>query len=312
MGQTGGSAGHVLVVAATRVARLLVGGQLAPHGFDVREAADGAAAISAAAVRTPDVFLVDAELPDDGGLDLLDRLKATPALAHVPVVLVSHRTGSDEVAEGLRRGAHDYLRKPLEPSELVARVMAAARLKALQDRLRSTNAELRHTAGTDPLTGLPNRRAGAEELDRLVSRARRHEVPFALVLADIDHFKAINDTYGHAAGDEALVGIAGRLRAVCRRGDLLARWGGEELIVLTEEDADGGAGALAGRLCSTVAAAPLPVQGVDVAVTLSVGWTDWRRGDDRETLLARADRALYAAKAAGRGRACSDTAATRA
>ena len=308
MREYGASAGQVLVVAGTRVARALVGGQLRPRGFAVAEAADAAGALRAAAEALPDVILLDADHPDEDGLALLDRLKAEAPLSHVPVVFVSHRTGSEEVAEGLRRGAHDYLRKPVEPSELVARVMAAARTKALQDQMRAVNEELRHTAGTDSLTGLPNRRIAAEHLDRLVARARRHDRPFALVLADIDHFKSVNDEYGHGTGDEALVEVARRLSAVCRRGDMLARWGGEELLLLTEEETVGGAAALAERLCEVLASDPVRAGEHRLSLTISVGWSAWRPGDEGDALLARADRALYAAKAAGRGQACSDAA----
>jgi two-component system cell cycle response regulator len=186
--------------------------------------------------------------------------------------------------------------------------MAAVRLKALQDRLRAINDELRHTAGTDSLTGLPNRRVAAEHLDRLIARARRHDRPFALVLADVDHFKAVNDAYGHAVGDEALVGIARRLADVCRRGDMLARWGGEELILLSEEESRGGADALARRLVESLSAEPVEAGEHRLTLTVSVGWSAWRPGDEADELLARADRALYAAKATGRGRASSDAA----
>ena len=309
MREYGASAGRVLVVAGTRVARAHVGGHLRPRGFTVVEAADAVGALRAATEAPLDAILLDADHSEEDGLALLDELQENHAFQHVPVVFVSHRTGSDEVADGLRRGAHDYLRKPVEPAELVARVMAAVRMKALQDRLRAINDELRLTALTDSLTGLPNRRMAAEHLDRLLARARRHDRPFALVLADIDHFKAVNDAHGHGVGDLTLVAVARRLGNVCRRGDLLARWGGEELIVLSEQESAHGAASLAARLCDCLAAEPVQAGDLFLPVTISVGWSAWRPGDEADALLGRADRALYAAKAAGRGQVCSDEAA---
>ena len=289
------SAGRVLVVAASRVARSVVVSQLGPHGFELAEAPDGRVALTLGRAHRPDAVLLDAELPGEDALSVLDHFKADPDLAHVPVVLISHRTSSADVAEGLGRGAHDYLRKPVEPSELVARVMAALRLKQLQDSLRRTNAELRHTAGTDSLTGLPNRRLAADQIDRLLARARRHEIPFALALADLDDFKSVNDQHGHAVGDAALVAVARRLSQACRSGDLLARWGGDELIVLTPDSRDGAA--IAERLRLAVAAEPIEARGLRLPLTLTVGWSAWQREDAADTLLIRADRALYEQKA---------------
>jgi two-component system cell cycle response regulator len=294
MGLPAAGSARVLVATAAGTSRSLLSGR----GFHVLEAGDSVAALRSAIELEPDVVLLD-------DLELLDRFKADPGLAHIPVVVMSGAGSSNDVADGLGRGAHDYLREPIDPAELVARVMGAVRMKSLQDSLRSINAELRLTAGTDSLTGLPNRRMAAEQLDRLISRACRHNLPFSLLLADVDHFKQVNDEHGHAVGDSALIAVAERLRAVCRGGDLLARWGGEEMVVLSSEERPGGAAALAGRMCDALAVAPVVASGHELALTLSVGWSAWRNGDDAAALLARADRALYAAKASGRGRACS-------
>jgi PleD family two-component response regulator len=131
---------------------------------------------------------------------VLARIKADPRLADIPVVFVTSRVTTDDVVEGLRLGAHDYLRKPFEPSELLARVHAAVRIKALQDELRLRNAELELTSRTDALTGLHNRRHLEEQLQRLAGAGDR----LAVLLCDIDRFKQVNDTRGHAAGDEVL------------------------------------------------------------------------------------------------------------
>jgi two-component system cell cycle response regulator len=297
MGEAMGAGGRILVVADSRVARSRLVAQLAPHGFTLVETGNGDEAMARAAEDLPDVILLDVELPGEDGFAVLDRLKAEPAVAHVPVVFISQRTATAVVADGLERGAHDYLRKPVEPAELVARVMGAVRLKALQDQLRSANDALRHTAGTDPLTGLPNRRMAAEHLDRLISRARRHALPFVLVITDLDGFKGINDELGHAHGDRALIAAAERLESVCRSEDLLARWGGDEFLILSS-DADEGA-ALSDRLRVAVGDGPLQVETYRLPMTVSVGWTRWLAGDDPDDVLSRADAALYRAKATG-------------
>jgi two-component system cell cycle response regulator len=301
MSEVVGAPGRVLVVADSRVARARLVAQLAPHGFALTESNSGEEAIAAAAAEAPDVILLDVELPGEDAFELLDKLKAAGELSHIPVVFISQRTSTEDVADGLERGAHDYLRKPVEPSELIARVMGAVRLKELQDQLRQANDELRLTAGTDSLTGLPNRRMAGEHLERLLARARRHSIPFVVVLVDLDGFKAINDRHGHAIGDLALIAVAERMEAVCRSGDLLGRWGGDELIVLSTEAEEGDAGALAARLVASVGDEALDVEGVRLDLEISAGWTVWRDGDVADAILARADRSLYAAKAGGGG-----------
>src|SRR5687767_9920589 len=136
---------RVLVADDSRVARALMASHLRAQGCVVVEATDGEEALAMAREWSADVVLLDTELPGWDGLDVLDRFKSDPSLAHLPVVFVSHRTSTEDVVEGLKRGAHDYLRKPLDPAELVARVHAAAREKALQDGLRSSNQELTRT-----------------------------------------------------------------------------------------------------------------------------------------------------------------------
>jgi diguanylate cyclase (GGDEF)-like protein len=292
---------RVLVADDSRVARSLLRAQLAARGYEVTEAADGDQALQLARSEAPDVVLLDIELPGEDGFEVLARMKADPELRHVPVVFLTRRTGTDDVVRGLECGAQDYLRKPVEASELVARIHAAVRAKTLQDRLRSANAELERSASTDPLTGLYNRRIVDEELKRLVSRATRHGHPFVLVMLDVDHFKLINDSHGHQTGDAALVIVAQRLRQALDREDMLGRWGGEEFVVLAPEARVLQGSGLSERLCHAVARRAVAPHGIQIALTVSAGYAMWRPGDDGDALLRRADSGLYAAKSAGRG-----------
>ena len=165
-------------------------------------------------------------------MEVLDRLRADDGLAAVPVIMLTDDRDRAELVDALHRGAHDYLLKPFDPAELDARVTAALRVKALHDALLDANRRLAAQALTDDLTGLPNRRHGAHELERAVALAVRHGHALALARVDIDHFKGINDTHGHAAGDEVLAEVARRLAEAVRGGDELARWGGDEFVAI--------------------------------------------------------------------------------
>ena len=291
--------GTILVADNSMVVRAVLRRQLESDGHTVVEAVDGEEAITACREYRPDVILLDVEMPVLDGHATLERLKADPDLRDIPVVFLTGRVDTADVVTGLRLGAHDYLRKPFEANELVARVSAALRTKSLQDELRARNAELDRVSRIDMLTGIFNRRHLDEHLRRVISSARRHGRTVGVLLVDIDHFKDVNDRYGHLAGDAVLIEVARRLQAAIRTEDALGRWGGEEFIaVLTDTPADS-IGVLAERMRRAIASAPFIVEGgIEITVTVSVGHTDGT--DDAEILVHRADDALYAAKGGGR------------
>ncbi len=293
---------RVLVVDDSALIRAILVDSLYEQGYDVVEAEDGTEALEVCAVDPPDVLLLDVVMPGLSGLEVLDRLQAHPDLLHVPVVCLTGRSDVHDIVEAMQRGAHDYLRKPFETSELLARLSSALRVKRLSDELRARNAELERVSRTDGLTGLLNRRAVEEVLHAQLAHAARHRLPLSVLMIDLDEFKRVNDTHGHAAGDQVIVEVSARLRAGLREADVVGRWGGEEFLAvlpLTDPDA---ALALASRLCAEVAATPVVLQG---GVALPVGVSIGSCGDlrDEDLLLRRADEALYRAKATGRGRA---------
>jgi two-component system cell cycle response regulator len=289
----------VLVAESSEETRAQLMRQLGERGHRVAGAGDGDQALALVADELPDVILLDDELPDPGGTTVLDRLRAHDELAAVPVIMLTHSTDREPLVDALRRGAHDYVRKPVDPAELDARVMAALRVKLLHDALLDANRRLARQALTDELTGLANRRHGAHQLEREIALCVRHGRILALVRVDVDHFKAINDTHGHQAGDQVLAAVASRLAEAVRGGDELARWGGDEFVAILPDTDKAGALRAAERLRAAVAAAPVEAAGTSLPVTISAGWAHWA-GDTPDDLLARADRALYKAKDAGR------------
>jgi two-component system cell cycle response regulator len=293
------SAPLVLVAESSAEIREDLLRRLAERGNRVAGAGEAEEALALVAREAPDVILLDQELAGIGGMEVLDRLRAHEELAAMPVIMLTGSSDPEPMLEALRRGAHDYLRKPFDPAELDARVLAALRVKRLHNALLDANRRLARQALTDDLTGLANRRHGAHQLEREVALCVRHGRLLALLRVDVDHFKPINDSYGHEAGDQVLVEVARRLEEAVRGGDELARWGGDEFVAILPGTDKAGALRAAERLRASVAEAPIAAAGHELPVTISVGWAHWA-GDTPDDLLARADRALYRAKDAGR------------
>jgi two-component system cell cycle response regulator len=289
-------AGTVLVVDDHASIRVFLEAALVKYDFAVKSVGTGQAAINAVE-RTVDAVLLDLGLPDMPGLEVLDAIRALP---YPPPVIVLTGSVDRDAPDCLSRGAHDFMAKPPQIEELVARVSAAVRVKRLQDDLHSANALLLHQALTDALTGLSNRRHGFGELDRAVAAAERHDRSLCVLMADLDHFKTLNDTYGHDAGDACLREAARRLGNAVRTSDLPVRWGGEEFVVIMPDAAGEKAAEVAERIRSDVADPPFYAGKDEIHVTMSVGWAMRANGEDGTDLVARADAALYEAKRRGR------------
>ena len=291
--------GTIVVADDFMVVRAVLRRQLEADGHTVVEAVDGEDAITACREHRPDVVLLDVEMPVLDGHSTLERLKADPDLKDIPVVFLTGRVDTADVVTGLRLGAHDYLRKPFEANELMARVSAALRAKELQDELRRRNAELDRVSRIDMLTNIYNRRHLDEHLRRAISGARRHGRTVGVLLVDIDHFKDVNDQYGHLAGDAVLKEVAARLQGAMRTEDALGRWGGEEFIAVLTDTPGEAIGVLAERMRQAIASTPFVLDdGTRIRVTVSIGHTAGT--EDAEVLVHRSDDALYVAKEAGR------------
>ncbi|MDB5408865.1 MAG: PleD family two-component system response regulator [Rhodospirillales bacterium] len=245
---------------------------------------------------------------DGDPLRLVSHSRASEQTRQVPILLVAEESDLPRLAKGLDLGANDYLLRPIDRNELIARVRTQIRRKRLHDRLRENYHRSLSLALTDPLTGLYNRRYLAAHLDGMMTRADESGVGPALLLFDIDRFKQVNDTYGHLAGDEVLCEIASRALHDVRSFDLVARYGGEEFLVVMPETNLQVALVVAERLRLSIAERPFAVSGTTtmLPVTVSVGVSTTLSPDDTPTeLLRRADEALYAAKNNGRNRVLS-------
>ena len=292
---------QILLADDSATVRALARMELEAAGFDVLEAGDGEQAVALAKEHRPDVVLLDVEMPVMDGYACVTALKADPETTHIPVVFLTGRVGSEDVVRALRLGGHDYLRKPPESAELLARVNAALRVKQLQDELVARSTELERMSRTDFLTGLHNRRHVEDHLTMLGAAAKRHGYPLTVLLLDLDHFKRINDTLGHAAGDQVLVEVGSRLAGSLRVEDVLGRWGGEEFLVLLPHTSGEAAAVLAERLRHVVGDTPVTTGEGPVRVTVSLGGAAAEAPGEHD-LLRLADEQLYAAKDGGRDR----------
>jgi len=278
-------------------------------GYEIVWVENGMSAIKSAKTHSFDLIVLDLVLPDIGGNEVCRWLKNTKDTQDIPIIILSAKGTTKEKIVGLEAGADDYLPKPYEPSELKARIYACLRTKVLQDELKKKNQQLEQVllqmetlAMTDQLTGLFNRRYFLSVFEKEFSRALRYNHPASCLMIDIDHFKSINDEYGHHAGDQVLIEISQIMTNCLRKSDTLARWGGEEFIILLPETTKENALQVASRLLTSVSTftfSALPRQ-----VTVSIGLSGMPAPDidTSERLIAASDHALYKAKNNGRNR----------
>jgi len=313
---------RVLVVDDDPTSRAWMAECLARRGLEVLLAADGAAALSALREHRPDLLVMDVHMPGLGGVEVCRIVKANPGFGFVPVILVTAGEARGRV-EGLELGADDYLLKPFAPDELGARAASMLRLKSLHDALLEKNRELELAnreleaqrraldalSRTDSLTGAANRRSFDETLRAELQRAERQGLPVALLLLDLDHFKQLNDGYGHPIGDEVLRAVAAAARVSLRQIDLFARYGGEEFAAILPATPLPQARLVAERLRSAIAALRLSCalpdgreESVRCTASIGVAVSEQASPHHAETLIAAADAQLYRAKQAGRNR----------
>jgi len=251
-----------------------------------------------------DLILCDLEMPRMDGFKFLSLCNSQENLKNIPIILLSAH-GQDEMKiRGLEQGAVDFVTKPFTAGELLARVKIQQKIKRLQDELRRSNEQLKELSNTDFLTGLYNRRFIMEVLELEFQRMRRKKGYLSLIILDIDHFKRVNDIYGHPQGDQVLISLAEILQADLRPYDIAARFGGEEFIVLLPETRLAQGFETAERLRKKVAAAKFspPLENLAITISLGLASSPEMPIDSIHDLIKEADDALYRAKENGRNR----------
>jgi diguanylate cyclase (GGDEF)-like protein len=280
--------------------------RLESMGATVITVPGGENTVPVARAQAPDLILLDIMMPDIDGLTVIRQLKQDDATHHIPVIFMTARDEMDSRVLGLDLGAHDYVTKPFNTVELIARIRAALRVKALQDELSEKNRMLEQLATSDPLTNLPNRRNFDEQVYVEMERARRNGQPLSCLIFDIDDFKEINDQHGHQAGDEVLRQIGRVLLGRKRMSDVAARYGGEEFVWLLPGAPQQAATELGEWLLRTIKDMQIVTTHVPLRVSISIGVSTYEpeaHGDvATSTLLHHADTALLEAKRTGKGR----------
>jgi diguanylate cyclase (GGDEF)-like protein len=304
-----GKAPVILVADDEPVNLALIKRRLEWEDYHIHTAQDGSEAVEKARLLSPDLVILDVMMPVLDGLQACRLLKDHEATRDIPIIFLSALDDTDTKINGLALGANDYISKPFRVEELLARVAVAIRLKRERDELRRSAEESHKRAEaasersmSDALTGLLNRYGLQRSLQRELSESRRYGRALSCLLIDIDYFKTVNDNYGHAAGDTALMQVGRVLTEAVRGSDVVCRYGGEEFLVLAPETTLDGAVSLAEKI-RLAAAARLFGDGERVfPLTLSVGAAQLAQSESGHDMIARADVALYNAKEAGRNR----------
>lgn len=294
----------VLVVDDVEDNIVLLTFELEDEGFEVIPAHSGHECLERVNDVEPDIILLDIRMPGISGLETLEQLKADERTREIPVVMVSANTADNSVVRALDLGAHDFVSKPIEYPVLSARMRSALRLVNARRALVRANEELERLATQDPLTDSYNRRHFFTLSEAEFAKSQRHGRPLSVLMIDVDLFKVINDTYGHAAGDQALRVVTDCCRQATRESDILGRLGGEEFALACPDADIDGAFALAERIRQTCENNKIETDnGQSFSMTLSAGVTTITPEDKSfDQILQRADNLLYQAKALGRNR----------
>ncbi len=299
---------RILIAEDEPVSRLRLERLLGKWGYQVTAVTDGEEAWQAlTAEGAPSLAILDWEMPGRDGVDLCRELRQFEDAPYVYILLLTARSELDHLVEAMNAGADDFLSKPFEPHELEVRLRAGKRIVQLQWQLIEAQEALREQAMRDPLTGAWNRRAILAAFERELSRIERRtgDTGLGVVIADLDHFKRVNDTYGHLVGDEVLCEVVQRISQDLRRYDRMGRIGGEEFLILLPECGRREVELTVARLRRLITD-PITTTEGPLSVTLSLGAAlvpDGRRTTALQILEA-ADQALYNAKAQGRNRLC--------
>lgn len=314
---TNNSNGHyrqhqILVVEDNALMRSILDGHLRDMGYRTVTVANGREALARLATGYYPIVITDLVMPELDGMELCKYVRETSSEGYVYIIMLTSQDSRENMISGLEAGADEYLVKPVNRAELMVRLKTAERILTLESSLRKSYEEIKALSVRDPLTKVYNRGYLDERLVHEVKRAYRFERPVSLIMFDIDHFKLINDTFGHAIGDRALVECAELMRLSIRQEiDWIARYGGEEFVIVLPETLLPGALNAAERLRIKLASSVMTADSSEIRVTASFGVTSFTPSSQKEdlsmaaALITGADQALYRAKNEGRNRVAS-------
>lgn len=290
----------ILIVDDTPQNIQVLGTILMAQKYQVSVATNGKQAIELAKKIRPDLILLDVMMPEMDGFEAAEVLRRSPETEEIPIIFLTAKNNPDDIVKGFNVGALDYVTKPFISEELLVRVRTQLRLKFALDQLKRRNQYLDHLVTIDGLTQLHNHEFIIDSLEDAVTNASINQTDLCLLMLDIDHFKSINDNYGHQFGDKVLIRISQEIRAVLRASDVAGRYGGEEFLVVLPFTSLNGAHITAERIRTTVESLEWPDH-PDLRISISGGLCIWK-GEDTTVFINRADELLYTAKRNGRNR----------
>ncbi|MEP7243645.1 MAG: diguanylate cyclase [Gammaproteobacteria bacterium] len=298
---------RLLLVEDEPTQRKMLERQLTRAGYVVDTAEDGESALAKILEGQYQILLTDWDMPGMDGPTLCKRVRDANLTTYLYILLLTGHLTTDDVVKGLGAGADDYVRKPADQSELLARLSAGSRIVRLEQSLREAKEKIHLLSITDSLAGTFNRRYLNDQLIVEVERSRRYNHPLSAVMADLDRFKRINDERGHASGDEVLKRFSALTKAQLRPSDWIARYGGEEFVIVLPETDASGAASVAEKIREQCACRPMPLATGDLEVTASFGVAALSKISQSAeiaaaSLLKEADTALYTSKHEGRNR----------
>ena len=298
----------ILIAEDDPVSRILLEKILVKAGYEVAIVTNGREALESFSKKFFPIVLTDWMMPEMDGLQLCRAIRKNISTGYVFIFMVTARGSTDDMVAGLEAGADDYLTKPVNRAELIARLKTAARVLELEKSLKDANEEIRILSITDTLTRCYNRTYMDEQLPKELKRAIRYNRPISLVMIDIDHFKRVNDTYGHQAGDAVLKELVISInRSIRSDVDWVARYGGEEFLVVFPETDFEKASVLVERLRRDISQKTIQIKEKEIRITASFGVSGFTSSHSLkeisyETMISLADKSLYQAKEEGRNR----------
>jgi two-component system, cell cycle response regulator len=293
----------VLIAEDDATSRNILRAILTRWGYEVMVTTNGIEALEVLRQKdAPKIAVLDWMMPGIDGVEVCRKVRTLENDDPPYLILLTRRDDKADIVEGLSAGASDYIAKPYDIGELQARIEVGKRVIELQDRLHSTLEDLSRQAMTDFLTMAPNRRAILENLKIEMARAMRENTSLWISILDIDHFKGVNDQFGHLAGDTVIKECVGRIQRVIRPYDFMGRWGGDEFMIIIPMTSAVSPPAVFERIRTAIADEEFRAEGTTMRITVSQGVAVLDRNDTMDDLIRKADEALYRVKKSGRNR----------